>query len=319
MRSQWRIKRESLPYCDRFPMSELNSTLPLAVSSAEMDPVAICYRLAGYDFPWELNRSLEIAVLKTFCVPRISSLLRQTGEFEFRPQKRYDDTTLILGNILKWGYDSPKGQAAIAQMNRIHQRFHIHDEDFLYVLSTLIYEPVRWNQLFGWRPFTEIEKQALFEFWRVVGQRMGLHHIPETYAAFHDFNQAYEAKHFEYHRDNRVVGDAVIKLMQGWLPAIAAPLIPNLVRAIADDSMQTAFGWTAPPPWLNQGIVRSLQLRQRLMPFFPRRQRPQFSVDHPNRTYPEGYQIHQLGPDGTAQRHSRCPFLRMRSVLRGEL
>lgn len=300
-------------------MPDLNPTLPLAVSSAEMDPVAICYRLAGYDFPWELNRSLEIAVLKTFCVPRISALLRKTGEFEFRPQKRYDDTTLILGNILKWGHDSPKGRAAIAQMNRIHQRFHIHNEDFLYVLSTLIYEPVRWNQLFGWRPFTDIEKQALFEFWRVVGQQMGLNHIPETYAAFHDFNRAYEAEHFAYHRDNRAVGDAVVKLMQGWLPVIAAPLIPNLVRAIADDSMQTAFGWSAPPPWLKQVIMRGLRLRQRLMRFFPRRQRPHFGVDQPNRTYPEGYQINQLGPDATAQSHSRCPFLRMRSVLRGEL
>ena len=300
-------------------MSELNLTLPLAVPTAEMDPVAICYRLAGYDFPWELNRSLEIAVLKTFCVPRISSLLRQTGEFEFRPQKRYDDTTLILGNILKWGYDSPKGRAAITQMNRIHQRFHIHNEDFLYVLSTLIYEPVRWNQLFGWRPFTPLEKQALFEFWRVVGQRMGLTQIPETYAAFRDFNEAYEAEHFQYHPDNRAVGDAVVRLMQGWLPAIAAPLIPNLIRAVADESMQTAFGWPAPSPWVKRFIVRGLQLRQQLMPYLPRRQRSHFGVDQTIRTYPEGYQIAQLGPETSSHGRSRCPFSRMRSVLKGEL
>ena len=284
-----------------------------------MDPVAICHRLAGYDFPWELNRSLEIAVLKTFCVPRIASLLRQTGEFELRPQKRYDDTSLILGNILKWGYDSPKGQAAIVQMNRIHQRFHICNEDFLYVLSTLIYEPVRWNRLFGWRPFTATEKQALFEFWQVVGQRMGLHHIPATYKAFYDFNRAYEAEHFQYHPDNRVVGAAVVKLMQGWLPAIAAPLIPNLIRTVADEPMQTALGWSAPPIWVKQAIMWGLRLRQRLVPYLPRRRRSHFGVDQANRTYPEGYQMSQLGPEGTAQNSSRCPFLRMRSVLKGEL
>lgn len=300
-------------------MSDLHATLPITGSSSARDPVAICHRLAGYDFPWELNRSLEIAVLKTFCVPRIASLLRQTGEFELRPQKRYDDTSLILGNILKWGYDSPKGQAAIAQMNRIHQRFHIYNEDFLYVLSTLIYEPVRWNQLFGWRPFTETEKQALFEFWRVVGQRMGLEEIPATYETFHNFNRAYEAEHFQYHPDNRAVGDAVVKLMQGWLPAIAAPLIPNLIRTVADEPMQTALGWPAPPHWVKQAITRGLRLRQRLVRHLPRRQRSHFGVDQANRTYPEGYQMRQLGPETTVPSSSRCPFLRMRAVLKGEL
>ncbi|HEY9888323.1 MAG TPA: hypothetical protein V6D02_07975, partial [Candidatus Obscuribacterales bacterium] len=67
---------------------------PLPGSLPPQDSVAICHRLAGYDFPWELNRALELAVLRTFCVPRISHLLRQTGEFIQRPQKRYDDTSL---------------------------------------------------------------------------------------------------------------------------------------------------------------------------------------------------------------------------------
>jgi hypothetical protein len=168
-------------------------TVPSAAVPTEIDAASICRQLAGYDFPWELHRSLEMAVLKTFCVPRIASLLRQTGEFEQRPQKRYDDTSLLMGNLLKWGYDSPQGRAAIAQMNRIHRRFKIPNEDYLYVLSTLIYEPIRWNQHFGWRRFSALEKQALFEFWRAVGQQMGLHHIPATFPDFLAFNVAYEA------------------------------------------------------------------------------------------------------------------------------
>lgn len=285
----------------------------------EIDAISICHRLAGYDFSWELNRSLEIAVLKTFCVPRISRLLHLTGEFEHRTQKRYDDTSLILGNILKWGYDSPRGQAAIAQMNHIHQRFYIHNEDFLYVLSTSIYEPIRWNQHFGWRPFTADEKQALFQFWRVVGERMGLHDIPETYEAFRDFYWAYEAEHFDYHADNQAIGDAVVRLIQGWFPKIAAPLVSLLIRAVADEPMRLALGWSAPPAPLQQTILLGLQLRQRLMRYLPQRRWPRFGIDRANRTYPNGYEMSQLGPHPTPKSGSRCPFLRMRAVLKGEL
>lgn len=295
------------------------STASEAAANPTSDAVSICRRLAGYDFPWELNRALEIAVLKTFCVPRISSLLHQTGEFEQRTQKRYDDTSLIMGNLLKWGYDSPQGRAAIAQMNHIHHRFKIHNEDYLYVLSTLIYEPVRWNQHFGWRRFTRSEQQALFEFWRVVGQRMGLHQIPETYEAFLAFNIAYEAANFRYHAANQAIGDAVVRLMQGWLPAIAAPLVPIAVKTVVDAPTRQALGWQTPSPLWQQTILRGLQLRQQLLPRLPRRWRSHFIVDQANRTYPHGYQIEQLGPDTAAPSGSRCPFLRMRSVLKGEL
>jgi len=39
-------------------------------------------------------------------------------------------------------------------MNQLHGRFDIANEDFLYVLSTFIFEPIRWNTRFGWRPAT---------------------------------------------------------------------------------------------------------------------------------------------------------------------
>ncbi|MGK7873959.1 MAG: DUF2236 domain-containing protein, partial [Xenococcaceae cyanobacterium] len=51
----------------------------------QLDPVTdhcrICHLLAGYEFPWDTTRSLELAMLKTYCVPSISQLLEETGEF----------------------------------------------------------------------------------------------------------------------------------------------------------------------------------------------------------------------------------------------
>ena len=75
--------------------------------------LACCRDLAGRLFPWDINRALELALLKTFCLPSISALLSRTGEFEQRPRKRYDDTGLMVAELLRLGPDSPGGRAVI--------------------------------------------------------------------------------------------------------------------------------------------------------------------------------------------------------------
>ncbi|MEQ8381983.1 MAG: hypothetical protein RH949_06395 [Coleofasciculus sp. A1-SPW-01] len=70
--------------------------------------------VAGYEFPWDITRALELAMVKTFCVPSISRLLTRTGEFHHHTQKRYDDTGLLIAEILQWGYESERGAEAIA-------------------------------------------------------------------------------------------------------------------------------------------------------------------------------------------------------------
>jgi hypothetical protein len=76
----------------------------------QLDPVRdhcwIYNLMNGYEFPWDMTRSLEVALMRTYCVPSISKLLNQTGEFTHCSQKRYDDTSIIVGEMIKWGYDS---------------------------------------------------------------------------------------------------------------------------------------------------------------------------------------------------------------------
>lgn len=52
-----------------------------------LDPAVLerCRDLVGLLFPWDMNRALELALLKTFCLPSISGLLHKTSEFEQRP------------------------------------------------------------------------------------------------------------------------------------------------------------------------------------------------------------------------------------------
>src|SRR5664279_5631639 len=96
------------------------------------DHARIYHLSTGFEFSWDTTRALELALYRTYCVPSISALLDRTGEFHERPQKRYDDTALIVAEISEWGYDSERGREALRRMNRIHGHFDISNDDFLY-------------------------------------------------------------------------------------------------------------------------------------------------------------------------------------------
>lgn len=262
----------------------------------ERDNCEICRQIAGYEFPWDITRALEIALFRTFCVPSIATLLDRTAEFHHRPQKRYDDTGVMVSLILKWGYDSPKGQSVIQRMNQIHGHFPIPNSDFVYVLSTFIYDPVRWIERFGWRPLSQLEKQALFYFWFSVGQQMGIQSIPSTYEAFEQYNLEYEREYFRYNEANQRVGESTLKLFLSWFPAPLRPLIQPFVYAIMDDRMIQAFGFPSPQPWQRHFVEQLLRSRGKLLRYFPPRQTPSFYSDEPQRSYPQGYDLADLGP-----------------------
>jgi len=95
----------------------------------------IMYLSFGYEFSWDSIRSLEIALYRTYCAPSISALLDRTGEFRQRTQRRYDDTSLLVAEMCKWGYLEGRGKEALERMNWAHGHYKISNEDFLYVLD----------------------------------------------------------------------------------------------------------------------------------------------------------------------------------------
>jgi len=74
-----------------------------------LDPIRDHQRIMhlsfGYDFSWDSIRALELALYRTYCVPSISAALDRNGEFHRDPQRRYDDTSLIMAELCKWGYE----------------------------------------------------------------------------------------------------------------------------------------------------------------------------------------------------------------------
>jgi hypothetical protein len=218
----------------------------------DLDPVADhqeIYRIsAGYEFPWDYQRSLELALFRTYCVPSISALLSATGEFRDRPQKRYDDTALLMAELAAHGYDSERGKQALRVINRAHGQYTIEPDDMRYVLSTFIYEPIDWIDRYGWRGLSEHERVAAFHFYRQVGVRMGIRDIPTDFAEFQTFKRDYEQQNFQYANTNREIGEYTLRLLCGWYPAPSRPAVRVAVRSLLDAGMLSAFGFPAAPP-----------------------------------------------------------------------
>lgn len=261
----------------------------------QKDCQRIVYLVGSYEYPWMMQKALEFALFRTYAVPSISGLLAHTGQFAAHGQRRYDDTSLLIAEFVEHGYDSPRGHAAIQQMNRLHGRWRIANADFLYVLSTFVFTPIYWHQRFGWRAPTHHENLANFYFWREVGVRMGIRDIPETYAAFEAFHHDYERTHFVYAASNRQVADNTLAVFTGWYPRLLAPMLREIIFTLMDDRLREAFGYPKPHRVLRWMVQSSLRLGSALIGWLPPRKTPFSLTNSPTRTYPHGYSIPDIG------------------------
>jgi hypothetical protein len=268
----------------------------LAMLDADADHRQIAFTLGAYEFPWDFETALALAFFRTFASPSISGLLAETGAFAHGPRKRYDDTELLLAEILEHGYDSPRGKAAIRRINAMHSAFDIADDDMLYVLCTFVFEPIRWADRFGWRPLTAGERQALFAYWKELGPRLTVRGIPGTLAELEAFYRQYEQERFRYAASNAAVADAAAQVLLDRLPARLRPLGRDAVATLLDPPVRHACGYADPSPAVQHAVTGALRARALLLrALVPERRHPYLITRRRSRTYPDGYDIERLG------------------------
>jgi ER-bound oxygenase mpaB/B'/Rubber oxygenase, catalytic domain len=282
------------------------------------------YRLmATYEFPWDMNQALSFALFRTYAVPSIGGLLARTGEFTARPQKRYDDTVLILDAVLEHGPASDEGRTAIRRMNQMHRAHDIGNDDLRYVLATFVVMPIRWIDAYGWRRLTETERIAGAHYYRDLGRRMGIRDLPDTWQAFARCLDAYERKHFAFDVGGRDVADATLALLATFPPndRLPAALVRRISMAVMDPPLLDAFGFAHPDPVFRALVRRALKARGRVVRFLPPRRRPYFARQLPQvRSYPDGYDVAALGtfPSGCAvPRSGNADGASLRSLQKG--
>ncbi len=263
---------------------------------AEQDCDEIYRLLSQYEFPWDITRSLELALFRTYAVPTIGRLLDATGEFTRCPQKRYDDTVLVLYEILQSEVDSDRRRIALDQLNRIHDRYRISNDDFVYTLATFVVVSVRWIDNFGWRRLHPHEVRALTNAMRRMGAGMHLDDIPETYEEFERLLDSYERERFAFDSGGRRVADATMGLFGSWFPRPLAGSVGRGARLLMEPHLLDAFALDHPPSVMRAMAQLGLKLRGKLIRLGP--PRPDSRPVLPNTpTYPHGYEITDLGPE----------------------
>ncbi|ANI91424.1 oxygenase MpaB family protein [Dietzia timorensis] len=271
-----------------------------------LDPVAdaptIHKIMAAIEFPWDYQRALELALFRTYCVPTVSDLLEATGEFKHRPQKRYDDTSLLMIELVLGGYEEGRGRDALRMINRNHQRYDISNDDMLYVLSTFVFDPLDWIDAYGWRRLRPNERLAAFHFYREVGIRMAIKNIPTDMGEFRSWRDEYEATHFAKTSTTVAVGGYTMGLFQSWFPAPVRPAVKEVVKALVDENMRMAFGYSTPPRALRVVAEAGLRARARVERLMPARSAPMDIGDGKYPTYPD------YGADTDIGGIGACPF-----------
>ena len=286
-------------------------TREIASLDAERDCQRIVHLLSVYEFNFDLKRAGELALFYSYASDSVSRLLDRTGEFEHRGQLRYDDTQILIGAFIESGWDGDFGRRAIERMNAIHGRFRISNDDFVFVLWTLIHVPIRWVNHYAHRPFTEHEERAWFYFWRGVGERMGMTGLPHSKTELDAWIGEYEKKHVVYNEASARVAQATVRILENWLPERLRFAVQPAAAALLEQRARIAFGYKEPHPALTSSIKAIIKLHALVSRYVPITSYPNLLADLRTRSYGKVHApVEQLGGQTEAQKRAAHNKLR---------
>jgi hypothetical protein len=259
-----------------------------------------------YEFPWDYNRALELALYKTFAVPSISKILFQSKEFEHHTQKRYDDTDILLSNIIDYGLNHRKGQEALQRINWIHSNYKISNEDYLYVLATFVFDTGNWINKYGYRKLTANEEIAGFKVWQEIGKQMNIKNIPDTIEELEIYYNNYEKEHFIYNKTNEAIAQVTEDLMLSWyLPKYMFDFARPILHSVMQPHLLKAFHFSEPHQLLRLLVTVALKMRSIVASLNPIQKPFYRSTMSKYRYYENGYEIKDLGPNKLKK---NCPY-----------
>jgi hypothetical protein len=192
-------------------------------------------------------------------VPAIAKVLYRSGNGDIatEPRRRNNDTIIFFTEFYRRGYKSAEGRAAVERMEEIHSRFLITDELKLYTLATVMLEPDRLAAQFGQNPFSEIDKEARWNFWCGIAGVMGLELPAKTRNGFLDWMIEYEDATYANTVDGRGCYEGLVKDWLRWYPE----WLPNrewLARqslaGLLDDKLRETMSVEPPPAFIQNQV-----------------------------------------------------------------
>lgn len=226
---------------------------------------SIIQEMAQFEFPTMFKMSLQFALFKTYGIPTISDLLVATRLFSTpgNASKRYEDTTVLIGEYVAHDPSEERTRKAIARMNYLHSPYiktgKISNADLLYTLSVFITEPISWINEYEWREVTEMEICALGTFWKSIGDAMEITYSGylkrdswkdgiEFYEDIKQWALQYESDHMVPAATNKETADQLIPLLLFYVPRFLRPIIRQAIGVLMGERLRRAMKYDE--PWL---------------------------------------------------------------------
>ncbi len=252
-----------------------------------------------WEFAHEARMGWQLAFLRPFCEPGMARTLVESGALVHSPLKRAYDTGLIIYEAVHHGLDHPRGRRMVTIMNQAHRGYDLHPDDMTYVLCAFIVAPFRYIEWAGWRRLLDVERAAAVAFYGRMGELMNIERRPRTYSEAETILDDYERDRVVPSADAAVLGEKLMEVFRGRLPA---PLRPHAVKLFGvllnDRRIDRALGYR-PPSRIDQsaanvgariyGLVHA-QTRPMAKPIFT-------PGNCAGAAYPHGYTPDQLSPE----------------------
>ncbi|KAL2787359.1 hypothetical protein BJX66DRAFT_286356 [Aspergillus keveii] len=248
---------------------------PYTMTPAQAHPILLS--ILTSEFPFSYAVSTQFALLKSYAIPSGTSLLVATRRLT-SPRtvaKRSEDTAIFISELLTSGLDTERGLTALSKMNWIHRQYgnKITNEDMIHTFALFVLEPLRWIERFEWRPLLQVERVAVFVYWREIAMRMGMVGVPATIDELGGWVEEYEKTHMYFAESNVACVEATLGLYVRFLPKVLQGFGKWVGAALIEPRVRPLVGVAEPPQWvvgLVEGVldVRAWVIRMLFLPRF---------------------------------------------------
>lgn len=115
-----------------------------------------------------------LAFVRIMAIGDLVGQFYDRSELAAETHRRLTRTRDTIREMIVHGFDSPEGVAAVDRFVRAHRYLpHAEPDDYRYVLSVLVLEPVQWADRFGSAGISDEEFDCLSAFWQNVGALVG--------------------------------------------------------------------------------------------------------------------------------------------------
>ena len=150
----------------------------------------------------------------------------------------------------------------------------------------LVLEPMRWFDMYEWRPMTQLEKVAIYVYWKELAARLGMTDVPPTLEAFQQCKSerwtisAAFAMWTSWHSDvylgqteylavnvypcpsNKAVAEGTLGLITLQVPWFLKSFVRSAVISVMEDNIRLGMGLEKPPVWISRTVYGLFMTRR---------------------------------------------------------